>query len=74
MEGICPNCKKESEIELVRTREVIEVRGESIEVDAEFFICTECGADFENTRWPDSLLLAYKEHRNRCNMFYPEKS
>jgi uncharacterized protein with PIN domain len=65
MIGICPNCEKETEIELVRTREVIEVRGEPIEVDAEFFRCTECGVDFENTRGPDALALAYREYQNR---------
>ena len=50
MKGICPNCEKETELELVRTREVVEVRGEPIEVDTEFFRCTECGVEFENTR------------------------
>jgi len=73
MRNICPNCEKETEIELVRTKEVIEVRGESIEVDAEFFKCAECGADFENTRGPDALALAYLEYRHRHDMLQPEQ-
>jgi len=60
MKDICPNCEKETEIELVRAKEIIEVRGDPIEVDTEFFKCTECGVDFENTQGPDSLALAYK--------------
>ena len=73
MKGICPNCEKETELELVRTPEVVEVRGEAIEVDAEFFKCTECGADFENTRGPDALVLAYREYRHRHDMLQPEQ-
>ncbi len=72
MKGICPNCEKETELELVRAKEVVEVRGEPIEVDAEFFKCTECGADFENTRSPDSLALAYREYRRHHDMLQPE--
>ena len=69
MIGICPNCEKETELEHVRTRAVIEVRGEPIEVDEEFFKCTECGADFENTRGGvDALALAYQEYRHRHDM------
>ena len=73
MKSICPNCEKETELELVRTREVIEVRGEPIEVDAEFFKCTECGVDFENTRGPDALVLAYQEYRHRHDMLQPQQ-
>ena len=73
MKGICPNCEKETELELVRTREMVEVRGEPIEVDAEFFRCTECGKEFENTRGLDSLALAYQEYRHRHEMLQPEQ-
>ncbi len=73
MKGICPNCEKETELELVHTKEVIDVRGEPIEVDAEFFKCAECGADFENTRGPDALALAYREYRHRRDMLQPEQ-
>jgi putative zinc finger/helix-turn-helix YgiT family protein len=73
MKGICPNCEKETELELVRTREVVEVRGEPIEVDTEFFKCMECGEDFENTRGADSLALAYQEYRHRHEMLQPHQ-
>lgn len=73
MKDICPNCEKETEIKGVRSREVVEVRGEPVEVDAEFLKCTECGAEFENTRSPDSLVLAYREYRRQHEMLQPEK-
>lgn len=73
MKDICPNCEKETELELVRTKEVVEVRGEPIEVDTEFFKCAECGVDFENTRGPDSLTLAYQEYRHRHEMLQPQQ-
>jgi putative zinc finger/helix-turn-helix YgiT family protein len=73
MKGICPNCEKENELELARAKEVVEIRGEPIEVDAEFFKCMECGVDFENTRGPDSLALAYREYRRRHDMLQPEQ-
>lgn len=73
MKGICPNCEKETELECVRAKEVVEVRGEPVEVEAEFFKCTECGAEFENTRGPDSLALAYREYRRRHDMLQPEQ-
>ncbi len=73
MKGICPNCEKETELEVIRATEVVEVRGEPIEVDAEFFKCTECGTDFENTRGPDALVLAYREYRRRHDMLQPEQ-
>lgn len=65
MKGICPNCEKETELEHVRAREVVEVRGEPIEVDAEYYRCMECGEDFENTRGPDSLEYACQEYLRR---------
>ena len=73
MKGICPNCEKETELELVRANELVEVRGEPIEVAAEFLKCTECGAEFENTRGPDSLAAAYREYRRRHDMLQPEQ-
>lgn len=73
MKGICPSCEKVSELEHVREREVVDVRGEAIDVEVEFFKCTECGEGFENTRGSDSLALAYREYRKRHDMLQPEQ-
>jgi YgiT-type zinc finger domain-containing protein len=48
MKGICPNCEKETDIELIRTIEKVKVRGESIEVEMEFYRCLVCGEEFED--------------------------
>ena len=36
MKAICPNCEKETEIALIRGKEIVRVRGEPVEVDAEY--------------------------------------
>ena len=73
MKGICPNCEKETELELVNELETVDVRGEAIEVEAEYFRCTECTVEFENTRGPDALEAAYREYRRRRHMLQPEE-
>ena len=73
MIGLCPNCEKETELQLVHERECIDVRGESIEVDAEYMHCIGCGTDFENTQGPDSLAAAYREYRIKHHMSQPEE-
>lgn len=72
MVDICPNCEKESNIEIVRRVEVITVRGEDIEVETQYYLCTECGVEFESTQSPDALEEAYREYRRRHEMLQPE--
>lgn len=72
MKAICPNCEKETEIALIRGKETVRVRGEPVEVDAEFSKCSECGEEFENTRGYDSLEAAYREYRRQHNLLQPE--
>jgi len=71
MKGICPNCEKETELEVVRIKEIVEVRGEPIEVDVEYTKCVECGEEFENTRGSDALALAYEVYRHKHDMLQP---
>jgi putative zinc finger/helix-turn-helix YgiT family protein len=72
MMSICPGCEKETHVDLVRGSEPFEVRGEKIEIVAEYRRCSECGAEFENTRDNDALAQAYREFRQRHNMLQPE--
>lgn len=72
MKKLCPHCEKETEIKLVKAKEHIIVRGESIEVPVEYSQCIECKGSFENTRGLDSLDLAYKEYRRLYEMLHPE--
>lgn len=73
MKGVCPNCEKETDLSMIREKETIEVRGEPIEVEAEYFKCSECGEEFENTRGHDALEIAYREYRHRRGMLQPEE-
>lgn len=73
MIGICPNCEKETKLENIRTKEVVEVRGEPVAVDSEYFKCMECGEEFENTRGQDSLALAYEKYRHKHEMLQPNE-
>lgn len=74
MKGICPSCEKETDIELVRKIEEIKVRGESIEVETEFYKCLVCGEEFEDPRSDnDPLDKAYRKFRRRHGMIQPEE-
>lgn len=72
MTTICPNCEKETKIKTVTQIEGIDVRGETIEVEARYHQCRECGVEFENTQGPDALEAAYREYRRRHEMLQPE--
>ncbi|MBW2364903.1 MAG: DUF4065 domain-containing protein [Deltaproteobacteria bacterium] len=74
MKGLCPNCEKVSELEKVKTKEMFNVRGESIEIDVEYYKCLDCGNEFEDPSLKnDPLEKAYREYRNRHNMVQPEE-
>jgi len=73
MKGICPNCEKERELELIHGFEDIQVRGEKITVEEEYFKCLSCGEEFEDPRSEDDPLdKAYREYRSRHGMIQPE--
>lgn len=74
MKGICPFCEAERDIEPVKTRELIKVRGEAIDVEAHYLKCAVCANTFEDPRSEhDPLDLAYREYRKRHNMTQPEE-
>lgn len=74
MKGICPNCEKETDIKLIRSTEEIKVRGESVEVEMEFYKCLVCGEEFEDPHSDhDPLDKAYREYRRRHGMIQPEE-
>ncbi len=74
MNGFCPNCEKESQLELINRIEEYNVRGEAIQVEVEFFHCLECGEVFENPKSSiDPYDVAYREYRSRKGMLQPEE-
>jgi len=74
MKGICPNCEKETDIKLIHAAEEINVRGELIKVEVEFYKCSMCGEEFEDPHSDhDPLDKAYREYRRRHGMIQPEE-
>lgn len=74
MKGICPFCEKERILETVKTTETVKVRGEIIEVEANYLKCMECGNSFDDPKSThDPLVSAYKEYRKRHKMTQPEE-
>jgi len=74
MKGICPNCEKQTELELIHATEAVVVRGESIPAEVEYYKCLECGEEFEDPNSHDDPLdKAYREYRRRHNMIQPEE-
>lgn len=74
MKGICPNCEKETELELLHRFEDVNVRSESIKVEVTYYKCKNCGEEFEDPRSDeDPLDKAYREYRRRHGMMQPEE-
>jgi len=74
MKGICQNCEKETELEFIRDRETFEIRGVPIEVEVQYYKCSECEEEFEeHISGYDPLDEAYREYRRRQGMLQPEK-
>jgi len=63
MIDICPNCEKETEIELISRIEDFIIRGKSISAEVTLKSCIECHVEFENTRDKDVLENVYREYR-----------
>ena len=73
MKGICPSCEEERELTFVRNIENIEVRGEPIDVEMEYYKCMTCGEEFEDPHSDyDPLDKAYREYRRRHGLTQPE--
>lgn len=74
MNSFCPNCEKESPLEIVRKVEEFNVRGEVIVVEVEYYQCQECGEEFENSKSAiDPYEIAYREYRARKGLLQPEE-
>lgn len=74
MNRICPNCETKTQLEKVTKEELINVRGEEIKVDSEYFTCTSCENDFEDMLTDyDPLKFAYSEYRKRHGWTQPDE-
>ena len=73
MRAFCPNCEEETEQSFITKVEEINIRGELIPVQVEYYHCEECGETYEQPRKDyDPLEVAYREYRSKKNLLQPE--
>ncbi len=72
--AFCPNCEEYTEATLGVEKEVYNVRGEPIEIEAEITICQECGTKiFDEERDSQNLEKAYSHYRKKHNLLLPDE-
>jgi len=70
----CPNCEDLTDVELKIEKEVYNVRGEPIEIEAEITICQKCGENiFDEERDSRNLEKAYSQYREKHNLLPPDE-
>ena len=72
--GFCPDCEEYTDVRLGMEKEVYNVRGEPIEIEAEIAICQKCGASiFDEERDSRNLEIAYSRYREKHNLLSPDE-
>ena len=72
--GFCPNCEEYTDVALKIEKEVYNVRGEPIEIEAEVTICKKCGEKiFNEERDSRNLEKAYSQYREKHNLLPPDE-
>ena len=70
----CPNCEEYTEATLGVEKEVYNVRGEPIEIEAEVAVCQKCGEKiFDEERDSRNLEKAYSHYREAHNLLSPDE-
>jgi len=71
---LCPSCEEHTEATLRVEKEVYNVRGEPIEIEAEVVICQKCGTKvFDEERDSRNLEKAYNQYRQKHNLLSPDE-
>lgn len=74
MMDYCEVCGREVETKIITRKEVFNVCGEDIEVDAKVMVCAECGEELFNEELDSATLInAYNEYRRRHKLLLPEE-
>lgn len=74
MKKYCEECGKEVETEIITKKEVYDVCGESIEIDARILVCAKCGEEFYCEEFDNATLInAYNEYRRRHKLLLAEE-
>ena len=70
----CEVCGREVETKIITRKEIFNVCGEDIEVDAQAMVCAECGEELFNEELDSATLInAYNEYRRRHKLLLPEE-
>ena len=70
----CPNCEEYTDVKLGVEKEIYNVRGEPIEIEAEVAICQKCGEKiFDEERDSRNLEKAYSLYREVRNLLSPDE-
>ena len=74
MMDYCEVCGREVETKIITRKEIFNVCGEDIEVDAQVMVCAECGEELFNEELDSATLInAYNEYRRRHKLLLPEE-
>lgn len=74
MMNYCEVCQKEVETKIITRKEIFNVCGEDIEVDAQVMVCADCGEEFFNEELDSATLIcAYNEYRRKHKLLLPEE-
>lgn len=73
MKDICPICESKSNAELIKKREVLNIRGEDIEVEVEVYRCSECREEILGSNSTDPFEQAYRVYRKNHCLLQPEE-
>ncbi len=70
----CEACGRCADTRVTDKKEIYEVCGERIEVDAQILVCAECGEEFFCEELDNATLVkAYNEYRRRHKLLFPDE-
>ncbi len=74
MRKYCEECGKEVETKIIAKKEIYDVCGEQIEVNAQVLVCAECGEEFYCEELDNATLIeVYNTYRRKHKLLLPEE-
>lgn len=74
MKTYCPNCEKETDQRFIQSTDQVNIRGELITVQSEYYHCNVCGEEYEHFQpGYDPMDKAYRQFRERKGLLQPEE-
>ena len=72
--GLCSNCERKAELEVITKEEVVNIRREPTKVEIQYCRCTQCGDEvFDPNLNQDPVDLAYRAYRRNHALLQPEE-